>query len=291
MKANLIPLFHFLLLTTLGCKTNSEVVIQPETNNSITTPGIKSDAIALYGMGNNTNGELGNNNWGNQSKPIQIETNVKSIISGFEWTGIIKEDNSLWMTENRKLQKYVENVKMAAVGTDHVVFINSKNQLLGVGESFYGQLGEEASEKKVELPRLIAENVIYVTAGDRNTFFIKSDNSLWGMGKNDQGQLGIGNDYPRQTTPIKILDNVQKVKSYIYFTLFLRKNGELFGTGFNEVNQLGESDFLRVLTPQKLTDNVIDMACGYSHSLILKKDNSLWGLGANHSGQLGLIIL
>ena len=128
---------------------------------------VKEDGY-LYGIGNNSYGQLG------------IDTNelVKTI---------------------KAITNNVEDYSAVACGGYHTVFVKNGN-LYGMGNNVSGQLGITGD---TSTPRQITTDggVTHVSSGRYHTVFVKGGN-LYGMGNNGFGQLGITGDTstPRQIT-------------------------------------------------------------------------------------------
>jgi alpha-tubulin suppressor-like RCC1 family protein len=137
------------------------------------TAAIKNNG-ELWLWGRNMYGALGNGNTDSKSSPVQTVaggTNWKSVSCGFEHTGAIKTDGTLWLW----------------------------------GNDAYGLLGDGTSEMKSSPVQTIAGGTNWksVSCGGYNSAAIKTDGTLWTWGLNDNGQLGNGNvisyDSPVQT--------------------------------------------------------------------------------------------
>lgn len=170
---------------------------------------------------------------------IKVMEDVSQVSCGYEHTGILKKDGSLWMT----------------------------------GDNSYGQLGDDTTTYR-QSPVKIMDDVAYVSCYDNQTGILKKDGSLWMTGYNNYGQLADGTNTTRKS-PVKVMDNVAQV-SCGKFTGILKKDGSLWMGGWNGKitpnHGASELDY----KPVKIMDDVSQVSCGGEHTCILKKDGSLW---------------
>ena len=121
---------------------------------------IKTDGT-LWAWGNNTVGQLGDNNIVNKSSPVQTVaggTNWKQIACGYLHTAAIKTDGTLWTW----------------------------------GSNTYGQLGDNNRVPKSSPVQTITGSTDWkqVACGYYHTAALKIDGTLWTWGYNTNGQLG-----------------------------------------------------------------------------------------------------
>ena len=147
------------------------------------------DNGALWGMGQNTSGQLGNGSNENQSNPIRIfESDVTDVAAGLNHTLVVKSDGSLW----------------------------------SFGANQDGQLGDGTFDSTNQ-PKLVLEGEVKnVWAGAYHSLIIKNDNSLWSFGGNGSGQLGNGSTQDTNI-PGKVADNVSSVAAMGWHTVFINR--------------------------------------------------------------------
>jgi alpha-tubulin suppressor-like RCC1 family protein len=195
---------------------------------------------------------------------------------------------------NRPEQIVASNVTAIAAGGVHSLFVKSDGSLWTMGYNVDGQLGngtygEYDRPGTIRPQQIIASNVTAIAAGNMHSLFLKSDGSLWAMGSNAEGKLGDGhyNNNPNRPELI-VASNVTAIAAGSAHSLFLKSDGSLWGMGLNFFGQLGYGTDEAVLRPvQIVASNVTAIAAGGSHSLFLKTDGSLWAMGWNKYGQLG----
>ena len=185
---------------------------------------LRSDG-SLWGMGNNSAGQLG-------LGPISA-TNIQTQIVP---SGVIA----------------------VAAGYGHSLFIKSDGSLWGMGADGQGELGDGGVNGNVKTPeQIVSSSVKAVAAGEGYSLFIKSDGSLWGMGRNLEGELGLGiNSHPDFLSPTQIASGVVAVAAGYHQTLFIKSNGSLWGMGDNSAGQLGLGDIYQVAVPTQIVGPV-----------------------------------
>jgi alpha-tubulin suppressor-like RCC1 family protein len=218
---------------------------------------LKSDG-SLWGMGENTYGQLGDGTSGRSvltNQPEQIvASNVTAIAAGYGYSLFRKSDGSLW----------------------------------GMGDNVAGELSDGTYNQTNRPEQIVASNVTAIAAGFFHSLFIKSDGSLWAMGDNEFGQLGVGT-YITTNRPEQIVaSNVTAIAAGFGHSLFIKSDGSLWAMGDNEFGQLGDGTYNSTNRPEQIVaSRVKAIAAGYGHSLFVKSDGSLWGMGFNGDGQLG----
>jgi alpha-tubulin suppressor-like RCC1 family protein len=184
---------------------------------------------SLWGMGDNTNGELGIGLLTHTNLPEMIVPGgVTAVAAGDDFSLFLKSDGTLWGMGNNQYSELglgseyflppsttaplvifsnliAATVVAVAAGANDAFCITSDGILWGAGDNTYGELGQgTAGDFQFGIWMPIARNVVAVAAGPYDTLFIKSDGSLWGMGQNSYGELGTGDNNER-SVPVEIL--------------------------------------------------------------------------------------
>ena len=158
---------------------------------------------ALWAMGLNSSGQLGNGTTTNTNRPIQVASNVVAAAGGHYHSLFVKADGTLWAmgangsgqlgngtTNNASLPVQVaSNVVAVAAGQYHSMFMKTDGTLWCMGENDSGQLGN-GTTTDTNLPAQVASNVVAASGGNSHSLFVKADGTLWAMGYNGDGQLG-----------------------------------------------------------------------------------------------------
>lgn len=252
---------YFNLNTTSNMQTNVTQVGLDEDwekidggNNHVLL--LKSNG-ALWAMGWNFDGELGDNTTTDRYNPVQIGTanNWIAISAGERFSLGLKNDGTLWAWGNNQYGQ---------LGNGTTV-----NQRVPV------QVGNESNWSKI------------AAAKNNRAFAIKSNGTLWAWGRNETGNLGLGN-YSVTYIPTQVgTDNDwHTVSSGFVHTQALKNNNTLWAWGSTG---LGNNTTAGSLIPIQIgVDSdwqYID--ANYGNSKAVKLDGTLWCWGPNANGQVG----
>lgn len=198
-------------------------------------------------------------------------------------------------------------VKYVSGGQWVTLFIDLENTLWGIGNDYYGQLGD-VTENRYE-PIKLMENVVCASSSTFHCLALKDDGSLWSWGMYRSGIPGDSIDYENQerygpekimdeviyavavrdggyaiksdhslwewgmasTSLVKVMDDVQFVQD----GMAIKTNNDLVTWSYDEDGQRTE--------PELLLKNVSCCDTGAA----VQKDGSLWVWGDNRFGQLG----
>lgn len=215
---------------------------------------MKSDA--LWGMGQNDNGELGL--MGPEDRNASVEI-VSSGVTGF------------------------------AVGSDYALYVKNDGSLLAMGLNAHGQFGDGTRKDRLTPSAVLSSGVVDAAASRSNRFslFLKTDGTLWGMGLNANGELGLG--HANETlTPTQISANVVTFAAGYDHAYFVKSDGSLWAMGANTYGQLGDGTTTSRSSPVQIqTADVEAVAAGNGHGLFRKSDGAVCAMGRNDYGQLG----
>ena len=164
------------------------------------TAAIKTDGT-LWGWGDNTYGQLGDNTIAYKSSPVQ------TIAGGTKW-------------------------KQVACGSYHTAAIKTDGTLWLWGYDNSGQLGDNTRTNKSSLVQTIAggTNWKQVACGSVHTTAIKTDGTLWSWGFNNSGQLG-DNTVIAKSSPVQTIaggTNWKQVSAGEVCTAAIQENGDDF---------------------------------------------------------------
>jgi alpha-tubulin suppressor-like RCC1 family protein len=152
---------------------------------------VKSDG-ALWAMGANNYGQLGDGTTVTRPTPVQIATGVRQASAG----GYTDGDNY-----------------------GHTVFVKTDDTLWATGRNNHGQLGNGLTTNSV-MPIQVATGVTKAYGGALHTVFLKTDNTVWSMGYNGYGQLGDNTTVDRGT-PAQFDVNATAITAGGYHTLII----------------------------------------------------------------------
>ncbi|KAG5681672.1 hypothetical protein PVAND_011086 [Polypedilum vanderplanki] len=231
--------------------------------------------MALYVWGSDTNNELGLCGQGEE------------------------EDVELQNTPQKMQWEEACNLKEAALGGQHTLFLTNSSRVYSCGNNDYGQLGQEVSRKRPQIITTLENyTIIQICSGFQHSVAINDWGQLFAWGFNKFGQCGLDNDESDQHRTPKIVKSlatkhIVQVACGHFHTLALTNSGELYSFGNNSHGQCGlgfVSD--KVLKPTLVASLVglpiSYIVCGANHTFVLSKSGSIYGFGKNIYGQLGV---
>lgn len=174
---------------------------------------LKTDGT-LWGWGTNGQGQLGLNNVTNRSSPIQtvtFATNWKQCDAGYQFSGAVKNDGTLWMWGSGGSGKLGNNATTNRSSPVQTVTFSSDWKQVACGNAFAGA--------------------------------IKTDGSLWMWGNNAVGQLGT-NDLVHRSSPIQTIaygNNWRQLACGGSYAFATKTDGTLWSWGANSFGYLGDN--------------------------------------------------
>jgi len=287
----------------------------------------------VWAWGNNGRVILGISEDENNRTPSKVQglENIVQISAGLEHSMAIDRNNNLWIwghsywgnvTEYHTPRIMRESVSYVATGYNiiyHMMIIQTDGSLWGIGDNYYGQLGDGTTEDRYDFVRIgTSYDWRSVSVGDFHTAAIEAraggERVLHIWGNNAYGQLGDGTHTDRHS-PIRVdeVNPVLSVSAGGNHTIAIDPNGNvwewgykimeippsprshwleidedsvLWGWGNNEFGQLARPD-PEENGPVAIMDSVAAVAVGELHSLALGLDGTLFSWGNNWFGQLG----
>ena len=236
--------------------------------NSVVNANTHSLAIrndgTLWAWGDNTYGQLGQNNVVAYSSPVQVgwNNNWSQVFVGFQTftSYAIRNDGTLWGwgngaanllssggVANASSPVQIDSSNTYAslsVGNSFVIGKRTNGAMVGWGLNASGQLGQNNLTSPITSPTLIANATgtswNAVSAGLNFAYAIRgSDSSLWAWGVNAQGQLGNGT-VTATSSPVAVSNNIilsnsnaysVGVNGTDYMIVYPTNNNFVFGTG------------------------------------------------------------
>ena len=280
--------------------------------------GLRADG-ALYGWGDNYEGQLGNPaNNGNDTPtttPTQVAGTYTQVVAGNFHSLGLRADGSLWAwgfngngqlgiinggastaTPTQVAGSYVR----VAAGGFHSLGLRSDGALYAWGYNYSGQLGtttNSGTTKSTPTPTQVPGTYTQVSAGYYYSLGLRADGALYTWGSNYSGQLGTtaktGTDQPNPT-PTQVAGTYAQVAAGHSHSLALRADGALLTWGFNGNGELGHGTNIGTYAPNPTptaTGTALttrSTAAGSSFALAVRADGTLWAWGDNSYGQLGL---
>jgi alpha-tubulin suppressor-like RCC1 family protein len=233
---------------------------------------VKTDGT-MWAWGQNTKGQLGQNDTDSRSSPVQIGalTGWAEVAAGVFSSLAVKTNGTLW--------SWGQN-EQGQLG------LGTANPPNGDDRSSPVQIGALTTWSKVAMSRL------YAAA-------IKTNGTLWMWGLNTNAQLGLGDTVSR-SSPVQVgaLTTWAAVSVTTVSTFAVKTDGTMWAWGYNGQGRLGlnissgsRSSPVQIgaLTDwSKVSANVRQASPYGGVCLAIKTDGTLWSWGNNISGVLGL---
>jgi alpha-tubulin suppressor-like RCC1 family protein len=191
----------------------------------------------LYVWGNNTRGNLGQNNTVTESSPVAVgalnEWSVSN--SGNQHVAAIKPDGTLWTWGYGSYGRLMY----------HTLMLKTDGTLWACGRGGSGQLGQNSTTDRDSPSQVGAlTNWAIARGGDNHSLAIKTDGSLWAWGNNSSGQIGTSTFFDtRPSSPVQVggLTNWATVGAGYAHSLAVKTDGTLWAWGRGTSGQLGLS--------------------------------------------------
>jgi alpha-tubulin suppressor-like RCC1 family protein len=168
----------------------------------------------LWGWGNNSEAQLGDNTFDGRLTPAQIgaDADWSAVAAGAYHVLAAKTDGSLWVwgnngdyqlgdgTRNQRLvptlNPRASNVRAVAAGYQQSLVLKSDGTLWGWGRNSFGDVGDGTTTARTQPVQIgTATDWVAVSAGIDHTLARKTDGTLWAWGNNESGQLGTSRRY------------------------------------------------------------------------------------------------
>jgi alpha-tubulin suppressor-like RCC1 family protein len=256
--------------SSLSQRTPVSVLGTVKTFCKVSVGGFHSLAIdkngRLWAWGNNSNGQLGNNQVAN------------SIFTPVSVLGAIKTFCHI------------------AGGNSQSVAIDKNGQAWGWGFNGSGQTGDGSATDRLTPVSVAGQKKTFckIASGNGVTLSIDNYGRLWAWGFNGNAQIGDSSTIPKRT-PTRVANDRTfcEVRGANTHVLAIEKNGQVWGWGTNTSGQLANKYSSCQLTPVSVVGAIktfCKIATGNisSFHIALDKNGKIWGWGRNNSGQLGI---
>jgi len=265
----------------------------------------------LYTWGVNDRGQLGNGTTTNVHTPQRIMQNVAQIDTGIALT----TDGRLYQLSGSEQENapslVASNVRSAAAGHGHIVWVTHDNRLYGVGmvqylgfydgnpnlSPIWGWQARPDRGPVTDEPVHILSDIQDVVTGWQTTHVLTTSGRMYGWGL---GDIGDGVNAFHTTLPRFVTSDATTI---FPGSMLLTSDNSLlrwgtFGGSFafrtdrdgHTIDAGGQTmDGLNIPrhgVPTHVMDNVL-VAAGSRHILIVDRDLNLWAFGNNQFGQLG----
>lgn len=267
--------------------------------------GLKADG-SLWGWGENTSGEIGNNANIDTSSPVSVVGGHSfSTISSGVFGQALKADGSAWWWGNITNGKVSSPVSVVGGHSftylshsklDHIIALKSDGSAWGFGAGTTGKLGNNAALASSSPVSVVGgHSFVQVDSGATFSIARKADGSCWTWGAGGSGQLG-NNAVSNKSSPVSVVGGY----SFIQVTggwnngYGLKADGSAWAWGAalsgglgNNQSASNESSPISVVGGHSFVSIIATGNGTASTCFGLKSDGSAWAWGIGASGQLG----
>jgi alpha-tubulin suppressor-like RCC1 family protein len=215
---------------------------------------------ALYAVGSNTYGELGNGTTTASTSPVFTGVQpgtVRQVAAGYETSAALLTNGTVWTW----------------------------------GYGYYAGLGY-AYSGTVSTPRQVAglSGITEIAmSGEGNGYAVAANGSVWAWGDNSYGQLGNGTT-TMSWTPVQVpgLTGIVNVAAGPYYALALRQDGTVWAWGDNNGGELGDGTTTVRLSPQQVPGlTSIASVAASGTSFAVTSSGTVFSWGSNSFGNQG----
>jgi alpha-tubulin suppressor-like RCC1 family protein len=200
------------------------------------------------------------------------------------------------VSEPTELTSGLGSITKLAVGSSHVLALDSRGTVWVWGSNSLRQLGFESDSYIVDEPtaleitnskgETVETSFNDIAAAESHSLVVGSDGKLWAFGTNSSGQLGTS-DY-RLKTPTSITTGISSVYAGASVCAVIDTNGKLYLSGSNTNGALGDgtvtdrSNFYNITLTKAKSASI-----GNGFAGAIDTDNSLYCWGDNSFGAVG----
>lgn len=270
----------------------------------------EKQATHAYVWGYNNTGELGLGHAGRvfSPRPAELPPGLVDLQGGANFTVALTSSGRIWTwggnehgqlgDGSRTARREPRQIRLPdghraaaiAAGTDHVVVVTTRGDVVTWGRNHRGQLGTGDRDDRLAPRQVRCETVRKVAAGDGVCAAITSTGRLLTWGRNGQDQLAqrgavpAGHDVLRPKRARQVDERVRAVDAGLRHLVVLTVEGEVLGFG---VDATGQPVPRRIAVPARW-GTVRQIAAGEDHTLALTSRGHVVVWGANDLGQLGV---
>lgn len=208
---------------------------------------ILDDQGQMWGVGNNSYGQLGTVNMGNSVTAFQkVATGVSQIAAGRRSTIYVDQNDSMWVLGDNRWKK------MSATHGD-----------------------------RLSTPVKLLDDVAYISAGEHQFVAVTNSGDLYYAGWRILSSFVAGTGEGLK----KFIGGVAKADVYFDSMVILTTEGDAYVYGLNTGGAIGGA--VTGGTPRKIREGITDVTAGFGFTAYLCDDGSILILGDNTYGQAG----
>jgi alpha-tubulin suppressor-like RCC1 family protein len=177
-------------------------------------------------------------------------------------------------------------VKDVSMGHDHLLIVDEKGNLWGIGSNSYGALGTTNVGGNVSSFVKLDTNVAFASAGRRSTVYVKNDGTLWGIGDNRWKKISQSHG-DQIHTPIQMASNIEFVDSGEHQILVVDHTGKLYYAGWRSVAGFGQGGGNNPTLASLMSGGVKKADSYFGNVVALSEDGKAYVYGLNTENGIG----
>lgn len=177
-------------------------------------------------------------------------------------------------------------VKDVSMGHDHLLIVDEKGNLWGIGSNSYGALGTTNVGGNVSSFVKLDTNVAFASAGRRSTVYVKNDGTLWGIGDNRWKKMSQSHG-DQIHTPIQMASNIEFVDSGEHQILVVDHTGKLYYAGWRSVAGFGQGGGNNPTLASLMSGGVKKADSYFGNVVALSEDGKAYVYGLNTENGIG----
>ena len=180
---------------------------------------------------------------------------------------------------------FSEAITDVALGHDHMLVVDAKGNLWGIGSNAYGALGKTNAGGNVTSFVKLDSQVEIATAGRRSTCYVKRDGTLWGLGDNRWSKLSRSHG-EQIFIPVKMAEQGVYASSGEHQITAVTEKGTLYYAGWRTVKGF-EQGAGNDPTLARVMDGVMKADIYCANMVILTRTGDAYVYGLNTEGGIG----
>ena len=177
-------------------------------------------------------------------------------------------------------------VKDVSMGHDHLLIVDEKGNLWGIGSNSYGALGTTNVGGNVSSFVKLDTGVAFASAGRRSTVYVKNDGTLWGIGDNRWKKMSQSHG-DQIHTPIQMASNIEFVDSGEHQILVVDHTGKLYYAGWRSVAGFGQGGGNNPTLASLMSGGVKKADSYFGNVVALSEDGKAYVYGLNTENGIG----
>ncbi len=177
-------------------------------------------------------------------------------------------------------------VKDVSMGHDHLLIVDEKGNLWGIGSNSYGALGSTNVGGNVSSLVKLDTGVAFASAGRRSTVYVKTDGTLWGIGDNRWKKLSQSHG-DQIHNPVQMASNIEFVDSGEHQILAVDHTGKLYYAGWRSVNGFSQGNGNNPTIATLMGSGIKKADSYFGNVVILSEDGKAYVYGLNTENGIG----